>query len=75
MNRGAIFPSPLPPPRSQVIPSFSGGANNSGYNASVGVTIPGALPGNGSLNLGGNVSGGWGGRPSVGGQIGGTWTF
>ena len=56
-------------------PHFSASGNNGGYNASAGVTIPRALPGNGSLTVGGTVSGGWGGRPSFGGQVSAGWKF
>jgi len=64
---------PNPNPR-QSPAGFSGSfnANNQGYNGSGRVTVGGP---NRSVFVEGQIGGGWSGRPSVGGMVGGTIRF
>jgi len=65
----------IPNPNPRTSPAgFSGsfGANNQGYNGTGRVTVGGP---NRSVFVEGQVNGGWSGRPSVGGMVGGTIRF
>ncbi len=65
----------IPNPNPRTSPaglSGSFGANNQGYNGTGRVTVGGP---NRNVFVEGQVNGGWSGRPSVGGMVGGTIRF